>query len=210
MTGNDDDDDADDERDDDRECKLWREYKNWEECKKSGDYTKWEASKKSEDNKKWNAYKKLGEYAKWQEYKKDKECEASDKSRKSGRNQDKDDDDDDERSGRKNENDSDNNGDCSNFSPDAKDLGAGTLRLRSERLGTQDGRVYLIVTSAVGATGDTATCLTTVVVPHDQSQASKNSFNAQASAAQAYYLANGTPPPGYSVVGDGPVIGPKQ
>lgn len=200
----DDDDDADDDRDDDRECKLWSEYKNWEECKKSGDYTKWEASKRSEDNKKWNTYKKLGEYAKWQEYKNYKESEESDESRKLGKNQDK------ERSGGENVDDSDNYGDCSNFSPDAKDLGIGTLRLRSERLGTQDGRVYLIVTSAVGATGDTATCLTTVVVPHDQSQASINLVNAQAAAAQAYYLANGTPPPGYSVVGDGPVIGPKQ
>ncbi|MBI4325401.1 MAG: hypothetical protein HY674_09070, partial [Chloroflexi bacterium] len=119
-------------------------------------------------------------------------------------------DDDEERSRGRNGDYSDNYGDCSNFSPDAKDIGVGSLRLRAERLGTQDGRVYLIVTTAVGATGDTATCLTAVVVPHDQSQASINSVNAQAAAAQAYYLANGAPPAGYSLVGDGPVIGPKQ
>ena len=50
----------------------------------------------------------------------------------------------------------------------------------------------------------------TVVVPHSQSKADIDSVNAQASAARAYCLSHGTAPPGYFVVGDGPIIGPKQ
>jgi hypothetical protein len=39
----------------------------------------------------------------------------------------------------------------------------------------------------------------------------QDAVNAQAAAAKAYCLAhNGAPPPGYFVIGDGPVIGPKQ
>jgi len=86
------------------------------------------------------------------------------------------------------------------FSPDAK-LSGQDLRLRAERGGPGDGRVYLIVA------GD---CAMTVVVPHDLSAASVASVQAQADAALEYWETNGIPPPGFFLVGDGPVIGPKQ
>ena len=97
-----------------------------------------------------------------------------------------------------------------NFSPDAKDIGVGTLRLRSERDGNGDGRVYLIVVKATDACGTVVTC-NTVVVPHDQSASSISAVNVQAAAAKAYCEAHaGAPPPGYFVIGDGPIVGPKQ
>lgn len=52
-------------------------------------------------------------------------------------------------------------------------------------------------------------CLT-VVVPKSQSQANKDAVNQQAQAALAHCAVTGTPPAGYFVVGDGPVVGPKQ
>ncbi len=43
------------------------------------------------------------------------------------------------------------------------------------------------------------------------SQAALASVQNQAAAAQAFCLANdGMPPAGYFVIGDGPVLGPKQ
>jgi hypothetical protein len=100
------------------------------------------------------------------------------------------------------------------FSPDAKGNSCG-LRLRSERSGPGDGRVYLIVVAVKdtdNATGDFHYhyCVFTVVVPHDLSSASIASVLAQAEAAEDFWTANGTAPPGYFVVGDGPVLGPKQ
>jgi uncharacterized membrane protein len=98
-----------------------------------------------------------------------------------------------------------------NFSPDAKDLNIGTLRLRSERKGDADGRVYLIVVKVTDAAGNMSFRCATVVVTHDQSKASIASVNAQAAAARAYCDSHGgAPPPGYFVIGDGPIIGPKQ
>jgi hypothetical protein len=97
-----------------------------------------------------------------------------------------------------------------NFSPDAKNIGVGTLRLRSERGGPFNGRVYLIVVQATDASGKTGYCAKTVTVPHDQSKASKQSVEAQAATARNYFLANHVPPPGFVQVGIGPVVGPKQ
>jgi uncharacterized repeat protein (TIGR01451 family) len=97
------------------------------------------------------------------------------------------------------------------FSPDAKDIGAETLRLRAERVDTGDGRVYLIVVKATDAAGQTSFATFTVVVPKSSSAANIASVNAQAAAAKAFADANnGAPPAGYLVIGDGPVIGPKQ
>lgn len=96
------------------------------------------------------------------------------------------------------------------FSPDAKNTALGTLRLRAERSGTANGRVYLIVVSATDTSGKTGFCVKTVTVPHSQSNASKNSVAAQATAARNFFLANGTPPPGFVQVGIGPIVGPKQ
>jgi len=97
-----------------------------------------------------------------------------------------------------------------NHSPDAKNIALGTLRLRSERAGPINGRVYLIVVQATDASGKTGFCATTVTVPHDQSKASKNSVAAQAAAAAAFFNTNHVPPPGFVQVGVGPVVGPKQ
>jgi hypothetical protein len=96
------------------------------------------------------------------------------------------------------------------FSPDAKNIAIGTLRLRAERSQKGDGRVYLIVITATDGAGNKATACQTVVVPKDQTTKSVTSVNAQAAAARAYCIANNAPPPGYFVIGDGPVIGSKQ
>ena len=51
----------------------------------------------------------------------------------------------------------------------------------------------------------------TVVVPKNNKPANVNAVNAEAAVAAAFAESNGgTPPPGYFVIGDGPVIGPKQ
>ena len=98
-----------------------------------------------------------------------------------------------------------------NFSPDARDIAPVTLRLRSERNGNGDGRVYLVVAKATDASGNVAASCNTVVVPKSQSKKDQDAVNAQAAAAKAYCLAHtGAPPPGYFVIGDGPVVGPKQ
>ncbi|MBI3950876.1 MAG: hypothetical protein HY314_10540 [Acidobacteria bacterium] len=96
-------------------------------------------------------------------------------------------------------------------SPDAKDIAPGTLRLRSERKGDGDGRVYLIVVKVTDDAGNMGVACCTVVVPLSQSQADVNAVNMQAASAQSFCLANnGAPPAGYVVIGDGPVIGPRQ
>lgn len=97
-----------------------------------------------------------------------------------------------------------------NFSPDAKNIAPGTLRLRSERNGGGDGRVYLIITTVTDSSGNVVHCCQTVTVPKSQSNASRQSVAAQAAAASAFCEQNGTAPPGYFVVGDGPIVGPKQ
>ena len=99
------------------------------------------------------------------------------------------------------------------FSPDAKQ--GVSLLLRSERSGRGDGRVYLIVVTVKDTDNATGLfhfheCVFTVGVPHDMSAASIASLLAQEEAAADFWNENGTAPPGYVVVGDGPVIGPKQ
>ena len=97
------------------------------------------------------------------------------------------------------------------YSPDAADIGVGTLRLRAERVKNLDGRVYLIVVKTVDAAGGVAFATATVVVPQKPSPASLASVNAQAAAAKSYADAHGGgPPPGFFVIGDGPIIGPLQ
>ncbi|MBI4324629.1 MAG: DUF5011 domain-containing protein [Chloroflexi bacterium] len=97
-----------------------------------------------------------------------------------------------------------------NHSPDAKNIASGTLRLRSERKGNSDGRVYLIIVTSTDGSGNVGKACATVVVRHSNNSASIASVNAQAAAALAYCQANGTAPVGYFLVGDGPIIGPKQ
>lgn len=97
-----------------------------------------------------------------------------------------------------------------NFSPDAKDLAAGTLRLRSERNGEGDGRVYLIIVTATDSAGNVTRCCKTVTVAHSNSGAAKDSVAAQAAAALTFCEGQGAAPAGFFLVGDGAVIGPKQ
>lgn len=96
------------------------------------------------------------------------------------------------------------------FSPDARDIAPGNLRLRAERDGTGDGRVYLIVVVATDSSNNTSRNCLTVVVPHSNSKASRDAVGQQAQAALAHCTVGGTPPAGFVVIGDGPTVGPKQ
>ena len=87
-------------------------------------------------------------------------------------------------------------------SPDAVDIGLGTLKLRRERDGGGNGRVYLIVVKATDSSGNTAVSVVTVTVPLSNSAGDQASVNAQAAAAAAFASSNnGAPPAGYFVVG---------
>jgi len=96
------------------------------------------------------------------------------------------------------------------FSPDAKDIALGTLRLRAERNGSGYGRVYLVVVSATDAAGNVGRCSCTAVVPRVQNTKFVGIVRLLATTAKAYFDANGVPPAGFVRVGVGPVIGPKQ
>ncbi len=97
-----------------------------------------------------------------------------------------------------------------NASPDAHDIAVGTLRLRSERDGTADGRVYLIVVSAEDECGNIGQSFCTVTVAHSKGQDAADSVAAQALAAVEEAILSGAPPVGFVLVGDGPVNGPNQ
>lgn len=99
----------------------------------------------------------------------------------------------------------------SDMSPDAKNIALSTLRLRAERRDSGDGRVYLIVTKTSDGTGNGAFSCNTVTVAKTQNAADKNSVAAQAAAALTFCNNNGgSAPAGFFLVGDGPVVGPKQ
>jgi outer membrane protein assembly factor BamB len=86
---------------------------------------------------------------------------------------------------------------------DAADIAPDTLQLRAERQGHGSGRVYLIVVTAMSG-GQTVFDVCTVVVPHDQSAGAIAKVQAAAAAAEAYYRAFQTAPPGYAFLGEGP------
>ena len=98
------------------------------------------------------------------------------------------------------------------FSPDAKNIGpSGTLRLRQERVNNGPGRVYLIVAKATDGSSNTGFSCKTVVSPRSSKVADINKVQSLATTAKNYCQAHsGNSPAGYFVVGDGPVIGPKQ
>jgi CSLREA domain-containing protein len=101
--------------------------------------------------------------------------------------------------------------DSGNFSPDARNIAPGTLRLRSERMGSGDGRVYLIAVTATDASSNASHACVAVVVSQSQSPAARSAVSAQAAAAvQSCEANNGAPPAGFVAVGGGPVVGPKQ
>ena len=95
-------------------------------------------------------------------------------------------------------------------SPDAKDIANGTLRLRSERRGDADGRVYLVLAMAGDPSGNVGVGCCAVTVSHSQSRKDLESVALQAAAAVATCQATGAPPADYFVIGDGPEIGPQQ
>jgi hypothetical protein len=96
-------------------------------------------------------------------------------------------------------------------SPDAKDIALGTLRLRGERIEESDGRVYLIILTATDTSGNVSHSYQSVVVPKSNKQSNIDSAIAQGASAIVYAQShNGSPPPSFFVIGDGPIIGPKQ
>lgn len=97
-----------------------------------------------------------------------------------------------------------------NHMPDASDIAPETLRLRSERRGDADGRVYLIVVSVTDECGNVGHACCTVTVPHDRSQASRDAVAAQAAAAEEFCNQTGQPPAGFVEVGEEPAHGPRQ
>jgi hypothetical protein len=96
------------------------------------------------------------------------------------------------------------------FAPDAKDL-EDALRLRSERRGHEDGRVYLITTTAADSCGNGAFSCETVGVAHAASESSAAELAAQRTAARSVCEANaGAAPAGFAEHGQSPEIGGKQ
>ena len=87
-------------------------------------------------------------------------------------------------------------------SPDAMNFASGLLRLRAERSGNGDGRVYLIVITSVDGFMNASHRCMTVVVPKSQSASDVASVAQQANAAQVQCTATGLAPNGYFVVGD--------
>jgi hypothetical protein len=97
-----------------------------------------------------------------------------------------------------------------NHSPDALDIASGTLRLRAERRGDADGRVYLVIAKSMDGGGNVGTACCTVVTPHSMNPRSRDLVLAQAAAAKATCEATGAAPADYYVVGDGAPQGPHQ
>jgi hypothetical protein len=94
--------------------------------------------------------------------------------------------------------------------PDAKDLD-GDVKLRAERQGTEDGRVYLLTSSAMDACDNRAFACTTVSAAHDRSAASEARLAAQEADAQQVCEGNGGAPPlGFWEIGLSKEVGPKQ
>ena len=100
--------------------------------------------------------------------------------------------------------------------PDAKDIYAG-LRLRKERRGGEDGRVYLIIARAEDGCGNVGFGYCAVVVPHDQSEDGLAEVAAQAEATLATVastpgttIAEKVAPLGYTQHGVSEELGPHQ
>jgi hypothetical protein len=86
--------------------------------------------------------------------------------------------------------------------PDATDVASGALRLRAERSGTADGRVYLLIVTATDTSANTSHRCLTLVVPLSQSAAAIASVNQQAAAAAAQCAATGVAPLGFVPIGE--------
>lgn len=97
-----------------------------------------------------------------------------------------------------------------NKSPDSTYVAPATLRLRAERSGGGDGRIYLVLITAQDAAANSSRRCLTAVVPKSQSRSDVQSVTQRAQAAATSCQATGLPPAGFVLVGDGPVVGPKQ
>jgi hypothetical protein len=94
--------------------------------------------------------------------------------------------------------------------PDAADF-AGALRLRAERRDSGSGRVYLLVSTAADACGNSAFACTVVGVPHSLSDASATLLAGDMTQAKLQCEAQaGAPPAGFFLQGQSPPTPPKQ
>ena len=91
------------------------------------------------------------------------------------------------------------------FWPDAERLATGDLLLRSERKGNGQGRIYLIIVTAIVESGNDGFDCATVIVPHNNSQASVDALAQEAAKAEDYCRQNQTAPPSpeFYLVGEG-------
>ncbi len=105
----------------------------------------------------------------------------------------------------------DNGGDDSgNFAPDAKEADK-VLRLRAERHGSGNGRVYLLIGFGADKGDRFATSCEVVVVPHSNKSASIAAVSIMASKAKYYCEENnGAAPEDFYQHGLSAEIGPKQ
>jgi hypothetical protein len=87
---------------------------------------------------------------------------------------------------------------------DASDIGPGTLQLRAARNNALLGRVYLIVTTATDASGQTGATVSTVVVPGHDDPFSIAIVRLEAALAQWWYNHFDNVPPGFQLLGSGP------
>lgn len=94
-------------------------------------------------------------------------------------------------------------------SPDAV-FGDGVLQLRAERRGDRDGRVYLIVVITTDSAGNESFACCTVVVPHGKNKNATRDVDDQADFAATFCEILGEAPPGFVLIGDGEILGPKN
>ncbi|NVJ62482.1 MAG: tandem-95 repeat protein, partial [Gammaproteobacteria bacterium] len=95
------------------------------------------------------------------------------------------------------------------FAPDFKEK-EGTVHLRSERRGNEDGRVYLIITKANDQFGNNGFACDAVVVPKSMSNRSIEDVWQQAAQAVEYCETYGAAPGDFYQHGLSEQVGPKQ
>src|SRR5262249_5262050 len=88
------------------------------------------------------------------------------------------------------------------YTPDACDIGIGSLKLRAECNPLRDGRVYIIIVSVTDHAGHTGYGVKAVVVPLSTRARDVDWANAQAAAALQYFAQHHCPPANYYCIGD--------
>jgi hypothetical protein len=92
------------------------------------------------------------------------------------------------------------------FSPDARQAASGALRLRAERMGGGDGRIYLIRAGASDPSGNSGFGCCSVVTPHSMNEAAVTEIQAEAAAAASCRA----DPRSFVTIGNGAVIVPSS